>query len=175
MMFKWLLAAFAALISPVAADHVLEDRARAALQPLKSELQSELKAGMASGPISAMEVCRSRAPEIAARLQSESLQLGRTSHKLRNRENAPRPWVAPILAGYLANPEDARPVVVRLPEGRVGYVEPIVTQPLCVVCHGERIAEPLRKKIEELYPEDGATEFKAGDLRGVFWVEMNGE
>jgi hypothetical protein len=150
----------------------LMERGAGHLQPLKVQLQSELKAGMGKGVGAAIEVCRVRAPQIAADLKSDAVEMGRTSHRLRNTGNAPRPWVEPLLAGYLADPGNARPHLVRLGEGRVGYLEPIVTQPLCLVCHGPTIAQPVQEKIEELYPSDRATGFETGDIRGVFWVEM---
>lgn len=169
------LAALAALASSGPGDEALMERAAGHLRPLKSQLQSELKAGMEKGVEAAIEVCHVRAPQIAARLQTESLEMGRTSHRLRNPDNAPRPWIDPILAKYRADPKSAGPEIVRLSEGRIGYVEPILTQPLCLVCHGAAIAEPVRTRIEELYPSDRATGFERGDLRGVFWVEMSGE
>jgi hypothetical protein len=150
----------------------LMERGAGYLQPLKAQLQSELKAGMAKGVGAAIEVCRVRAPEIAADLQTDTVEMGRTSHRLRNPANEMRPWIQPLLAGYLADPENARPQLVRLADGRFGYLEPIVTQPLCLVCHGSTIAQPVREKIEELYPSDRATGFEARDIRGVFWVEM---
>ena len=55
---------------------------------------------------------------------------------------------------------------------RVGYVEPIVTQPMCIACHGETLSPAVADAIGRLYPEDRATGFAAGDLRGVFWVEF---
>ena len=30
----------------------------------------------------------------------------------------------------------------------------------------------VASRISELYPEDRATGFEAGDLRGIFWVEF---
>jgi hypothetical protein len=54
----------------------------------------------------------------------------------------------------------------------VGYVEPIYVQPLCVTCHGATLAPDLQAKIDELYPNDQATGYAAGDLRGVFWAEL---
>jgi hypothetical protein len=51
-------------------------------------------------------------------------------------------------------------------------VEPIVVQPMCVTCHGADVAPDLRAKIEELYPDDQATGYAAGDLRGIFWAEL---
>jgi hypothetical protein len=46
-----------------------------------------------------------------------------------------------------------------------------VLQPLCVACHGKFLAPDVAAIIEEAYPEDQATGFEVGDLRGVFWVE----
>jgi hypothetical protein len=160
------------LASSGVSEQSLMDRGAGYLQPLKAQLQSELKAGMAKGVGAAIEVCRVRAPEIAADLQTDAVEMGRTSHRLRNPGNAARPWIEPLLAGYLADPENARPQLVRLGDGRVGYLEPIATQPLCLVCHGSTIAQPVREQIEDLYPSDRAVGFETGDIRGVFWVEM---
>ena len=45
------------------------------------------------GPGAAIEVCRDAAPKIAAEVSEEQgLTIGRTSHKLRNPENAPPSW-----------------------------------------------------------------------------------
>ncbi|MBW2376809.1 MAG: DUF3365 domain-containing protein [Deltaproteobacteria bacterium] len=45
-------------------------------------------------------------------------------------------------------------------------------QPLCVTCHGAELPPDLRARLAELYPEDQATGYAAGDFRGVFWVEL---
>jgi len=34
------------------------------------------------------------------------------------------------------------------------------------------LAPDLKAKLAELYPNDQATGYAAGDLRGVFWVEL---
>ena len=59
---------------------------------------------------------------------------------------------------------------MRLAADLVGYVEPIVTQPLCLTCHGDVQDPALAARIKDEYPEDEATGFQPGDLRGVFWV-----
>ena len=46
----------------------------------------------------------------------------------------------------------------------------IPTAPLCLQCHGEAIAPPVAEKITKLYPEDKATGFREGDIRGAFVV-----
>ena len=47
----------------------------------------------------------------------------------------------------------------------------IPTGGLCLQCHGEVLDPAVAGKIAELYPDDQATGFIDGDLRGVFWVE----
>ena len=44
----------------------------------------------------------------------------------------------------------------------------------CLACHGpaEALDEEVRVALAELYPEDRATGFRSGDLRGWFWVEV---
>ncbi len=48
-----------------------DERSRALADQLMSELQAELKQAMQQGgPVAAIEVCRTRAPQIAARLSA---------------------------------------------------------------------------------------------------------
>ena len=78
----------------------------------------------------------------------------------------------PFLEVYENDPERREPGVVLIDKNTVGYVEPIFMQPLCVTCHGAELAPDLQARLEELYPEDQATGYSAGDLRGVFWAEL---
>jgi len=138
----------------------------------KRHLQDALRAGLTEGPVEAIAACRLRAPEIASRLSRDGVRVGRTSHRLRNPANAPPDWVRPILDAYLANPSARTPRTTALPNGRSGYVEPILAQPLCLTCHGQALAPDVAARIRELYPEDEAVGFEVGDLRGVLWVEL---
>lgn len=161
-----------ALAAPLAAAESAAERGQAELLPLKQQLMAALKAGMAEGPDQAIDACRIQAPAIAAGLTTESVALGRTSHRLRNPDNAGPEWATAVVQGYLEQEGGWQPQVVDLPDGRTGYVEPIVTQPLCLACHGSELAPPVADALEALYPEDQATGFAAGDLRGVFWVSF---
>lgn len=146
------------------------ERGKAAVQPFKAALQSALQDGMARGPAQAVEACRTRAPAIAREVAGAGVELGRTSHRLRNPANAPRPWVQPLLDAYRAG--ERAPRAVDLGGGRFGYVEPILTQPPCVTCHGTTLGAPVAERIAALYPQDQATGFAVGDLRGLFWAEF---
>ena len=113
-----------------------------------------------------------RVREIAGEICSAEVEVGRTSHKLRNEENAPREWIKPLLKTYATTPSKSEPEVVQLDHGGVGYVEPIFVKPMCLTCHGSDIAPSVASRIDEQYPEDKARHFKVGDFRGLFWVEF---
>ena len=145
------------------------------LAPFKKNLQQALKSGLAEGPAEAIQVCRVQAPDIAEALSVNGVRVGRSSHRLRNQDNAAPDWVRPIMQAYLVDPSSRSPRAVELAGDRRGYVEPIILQPLCLACHGAELAPDIRTMITELYPDDRATGFEAGDLRGVFWLEYPGE
>jgi hypothetical protein len=51
-------------------------------------------------------------------------------------------------------------------------VKPIRMKGICRKCHGPRIEPDVKDRLRELYPEDEATGFKKGELRGMFWVKL---
>ena len=142
------------------------------LAPFKQELQQALRAGLAEGPVNAIEVCQLKAPDIADTRSRDGIHMGRSSHRLRNPANAGPDWVDAVLQVYLGDPSDRTPRTIYLENDRVGYVEPIVLQPLCLTCHGDNLAPEVAARIRDLYPDDRATGFQVGDLRGVFWVDF---
>ena len=142
------------------------------LAPFKAELKSALMAGMKEGPATAIEVCSEDAPGIAASLSVDGVLMGRSSHKLRNPDNAAPEWLGPVIEAYVSGEGELAPVVVKLDDGRHGYAEPIRIQPLCLTCHGKTVHADVADRIKALYPDDEATGFSEGDFRGVFWVSF---
>lgn len=141
------------------------------LAPLKKNLKVALMAGMQKGPLNAISVCKDQAPAIADSLAVDGVQIGRTSHRLRNPANSAPEWVDPVLRIYLEEESDRAARVVSLANNREGYVEPITIKPLCLACHGETLAPDVATQIKSMYPQDEATGFKVDELRGVYWVE----
>jgi hypothetical protein len=139
---------------------------------LVRRLMSELNDG---GPVAAVRVCRDEAPAITAQVEAETgIELGRTSHRLRNPANAPRDWVRPHVETAAGTPAaDVEPVVVDL-GGRVGMLRPIPTARFCLQCHGpaDALVPEVRAALGESYPEDRAVGFAEGDLRGFIWAEV---
>lgn len=143
-----------------------------AVLPFKKSLKQALVQGLEEGPAKAISACRDEAPKLAAAASTDGVKVGRTSRKLRNPDNAPKLWMEPFLQVYESDPEEREPGVVLIDDKTVGYVEPIFVQPLCVTCHGTEPAPELSAKLKELYPNDQATGYAAGDFRGVFWAEL---
>lgn len=141
------------------------------LAPLKKDLKQALMAGMQEGPVHAIKACKDQAPEITNALAADGIQIGRTSHRLRNPDNTAPEWADVALKSYLNDETDRAPRVVPLANNREGYIEPITIKPLCLACHGSNLAPDVAEQIQAMYPEDEATGFELDDLRGVYWVE----
>lgn len=138
---------------------------------LKAELQ---KAISEAGPVNAVEVCHARAPQIAEEIsKARGFSMGRSSHRLRNQNNAPDEDIARYLEKYSASGKEAPVAAVSTDEGWT-VIAPIITQPLCVTCHGDpkTFSPELTQALNKYYPNDKATGFKPGDLRGVFWARL---
>jgi hypothetical protein len=153
------------------AEDVQQTRGADLVISFKAELKAALQKGLRDGPVNAISACNDRAPAISKALSLDGVQIGRTSHRLRNPDNVAPAWVNGVLRTYLETDAVWKPKTLKLDGGREGYVEPIVTQPLCLACHGETLAPDVASAIQRLYPTDQATGFKAGELRGVFWVD----
>lgn len=169
-----LIPALAALLPMVACADSGEDareKGQQLLKPFKQSLMGALKQGLQEGPEAAVEVCHLQAPGIAEDAAPAGVKIGRTSHKVRNPDNRATDWQRKMVDYYLSH-EDRQPRTRTLEDGRVAYVEPIELQPMCVMCHGanEQIPDAVQVRLDELYPGDEATGFKAGDFRGIFWV-----
>lgn len=158
----------------------LKGDARAAIKDFGPALKAELLEAMSTGgTVAAIEVCHLRAPDIAAATGGRHrLQIGRTSHRVRNPANAPDEWEAARLQEFLvavAQGVAAETLdfgaVVDTDEGPVfRYMKAIPTDSLCVVCHGQGLAPEVIEALDRLYPEDQARDFRTGDLRGAFTV-----
>jgi hypothetical protein len=139
---------------------------------LLAELSNEMRRGGAEG---AVKVCHLEATAVTQHVaRKQGLAAGRTSHRLRNPTNAPRPWAAPIVASHAGKPiEGVEGFVVDLGD-RIGLLRPIGVGAPCTGCHGprEQLAPAVLKELADRYPGDEATGFKEGDLRGWFWVEV---
>ena len=162
--------------SVVVADHGQRQQARAAVNRLGMALKKELSQAMQEGgPEAAMHVCNTKAAEVTEAICSESgVDISRVSARWRNPANAPDAFQAAVLAAFEANPAHGD-TLFRRPDGLILYMKPIrVQSPLCLKCHGSEgeLAPGVPERLAALYPEDLATGFSEGDLRGAFSVRF---
>lgn len=159
------------------AQYIEEARATVnqAMQTLGGELKQALQDG---GPAHAISVCKDKAPKIAAAVsEARGVKLRRVTTKNRNPKSVPDAWEAKVLEDFeqrLAKGEPAASLehaeVVEDGNGRTfRYMKGLVTQGLCLTCHGtpETIPEAVKAKLAVEYPNDQATGYRLNMLRGA--------
>jgi len=155
--------------------------ARGAIKGLGGALKEKLVAAMKDGgPVAALSVCSLEAPKIAEeRSAASGMTVGRTALRVRNPNNAPdeferrvmEDFIAKIKAGADAMKLEHAEVVDKDGKKVFRYMKPIMTaESPCLACHGSTLKPEVSAKIKDLYPEDQATGFAAGDMRGAFTV-----
>lgn len=149
---------------------------------LKGRLVEALADG---GPTEAIEVCHQDAAVITDQAAAATgvLALRRVSPRWRNPANRAD---ALDLAAWRVfegdTPEirtDPEDLLVPDPDRgeRLVYYRALRMAPLCLTCHGptEQIPAGVRTLLAERYPDDRATGFADGDLRGLIRVDFGPE
>jgi hypothetical protein len=161
-------------------DELLKQSRNLSLSMLK-ELGAKLQSAMAEGgAINAISVCNLQAPAIANRVSNENqVILSRVGTRARNPiMGVPNAWQTKALAQFEAGmargdkPADMEfSETVAKPDGskEFHFAKPILMQPMCLACHGnsEHISTDVKAKLSELYPNDKAINYQAGQLRGA--------
>ncbi len=157
------------------------EQSRAVIKEFAGALKAELKRAIKKGgPLEAITVCSSVAPAIA-RHQSIKYgwQVGRTSLKPRNPDNAPDSWEKSVLEKFEArkkageNPGKMEyfEVVEQNGKKEFRYMKAIpVKKKPCLACHGTNIKPDIAAALDKRYPKDQARGYKAGDIRGAFSI-----
>lgn len=156
----------------------LINETRGAIKALGAELKATLQSSMkAEGPSKTISVCNTKAPKLAQKVSTENgMEVGRTALKTRNELNAPDPWELAVLEQFehrKAEGEDVKNIdyseITQHNGNKVfRYMKAIPTDDVCLTCHGEQIPQQLSAELKKLYPNDQATGFKKGDIRGAF-------
>lgn len=169
------LAALAACSSLTFAEPtpVPQDVVKEFQQTLGGALKQAINAG---GPEQAIDVCHAQAPVIAQTLgEKHQLSLRRISDKPRNPDAVADTQDARVLADFASaikgDPEAVPAVTVTTANGHSRYYQAIRVQGLCLTCHGTDVSPKVSERLQSLYPDDRATGYALGDLRGAFVVE----
>lgn len=149
---------------------------------LGTNLIAQMEASMSTGgPAMAVEICQSVAQPLTAATAEDfpGLSVRRTALRVRNPQNAPDDTDRAVLEKW----DDLFPLaddaevpgqyITHTADGTRRYYRPIVTQPICLTCHGptDTLDPSVKTLIKKHYPDDRAVGFQAGELRGVFRVE----
>lgn len=162
------------------ADGQLEQEARMLAKQFVGQLKPRLQQAMQEGgPGYAIEVCASFAPKLADSLSAESGWLvKRVSLKSRNASRAvPDAWERATLelfdqqqaAGREASQIHAGAIV----GSRYRYMQAQGVEPVCLVCHGETLTDEVRLTLQQYYPDDWATGYALGQVRGAISLSRN--
>ena len=153
---------------------------RATVKEFMQTLKKELQAGMQEGgPINAVSVCNLTAPGIANTYSARNgWEVGRTSLKTRNPDNAPDVWERAVLESFEERKRAGEdPVKMEFYEvvdqdgsRKLRYMKAIPTAGLCLACHGEQVDSVTKTRLETLYPHDQAMGYQEGDIRGAFSI-----
>lgn len=155
---------------------------RAWAAALVGRLSGMLRDALAQGgPEHAVELCKLQAPAVTSAVAADAPEhdgwrvtgLGRTALRLRNPDNAPPAAIRDAVADLIGHHRPGQPPaeqLVRAGDSEIYYLRGIPTEPPCLACHGSSLPPSLAEAIRARYPQDEATGFAVGELRGVFWV-----
>ena len=178
-LFSLFLLSFTVLCAHAQDDELLK-QSRGITQSMLKTLGQKLQSALADGgPVNAMGVCNLQTPEIANTVSVQhQVKVSRVGTRARNSVmGVPNDWQAKALAQFEAalargdQPADMEfSETVDMAQGKeFHFAKPIVLQPMCVACHGgpEQITPQVKAKLSELYPNDQAVNYQAGQLRGA--------
>lgn len=152
----------------------LQQEARALVQQFVGQLKPQLQQAMREGgPTRAIAVCADAAPTIADSLSNSSgWEVRRVSLQQRNASRAvPDKWERAVLqqfdtsAAAGENPMDLH--VGELQGTRYRYMQAQGAEAICLTCHGQNLAQPVIDALRHYYPDDMATGYQLGQVRGA--------
>ncbi len=145
-------------------------------QRLSGELATALTNG---GPAAAVVICKDRAPAIAAEIEAASgVDIERTALRVRSPANAPDDWEMATMKSFTARREAgeewAGMSATRIEGRQLNWMRPIPLGGMCATCHGDpaSFTQDTHLALREAYPDDQATGFKPGELRGAFTARV---
>jgi hypothetical protein len=154
-------------------------KGRTIVQASFGALSGQLAGAMNQGGVpNAVGYCNIQANPIMDSLsQAHQVEISRVTLRPRNPENISSAEDAEILKDYLklqSEKKSLEPFLETHSGGTVTFYMPItIISPLCLKCHGE-VGSDIKTEdyevIKSLYPEDQATGYTMGELRGIWKV-----
>ncbi len=156
-------------------EEKLTEQANQIVQQFAGQLKPKLKAAIQSGGlVHAIDVCSVEAPKIAQQMSAETgWSVKRVSLKARNQSSAiPDAFEKKVLESFDARLKAGEPAAglqySALADGEFRYLRAQPVEAVCLNCHGVTLQEDVKKALATHYPEDSATGYALGDVRGAF-------
>ncbi|SMN13785.1 Cytochrome c family protein [Bathymodiolus heckerae thiotrophic gill symbiont] len=153
---------------------VLKKEAVAKIKSVASVLKPQLKAAIKSGGfVHALKFCSVQAPIIGKNANKDSdWSVRRISLKNRNPNAVPDAWEAKALHDFnkraVKGENIAKMAFSEVVNGEFRFIKAQGTQKVCLACHGKSINTKVLTEIEKAYPNDKATGYSLGEVRGAF-------
>jgi hypothetical protein len=149
-----------------------QEASQALIQGLGAQLRAALQA---AGPESAMHICQQAAGLTTKAIGEnfDGVSVRRTTLKPRNPGNAPDEIDKKVL-NLLATADEIPNEHIEWTGETGRYYKPLIIQEVCLKCHGDSstFSPGLKNKLKSLYPDDLATGYGLGELRGVIRVDV---
>jgi hypothetical protein len=148
-------------------------------EKIRSLLLQEIDKG---GFSSAVRVCSELAQEMTLQFNAQTgHHVRRISLKYRNPKNVPDAYEQRKLEEFnILNQKkelskEYSEIVEEQGKKYLRYLRPLIVAPVCVNCHGpkENIPPEVKTILAERYPDDRATGFLVGDVRGAITVKIH--
>jgi len=174
-------------LTAIAGDDVASrnlDESRKTAQEFMQKLGDALKQQLESGGAeSAIGVCKQIAPALATEYSKNGRVLKRVSFKLRNKAlGTPDVWETRMLERAEESVQNGEVIAgIEFSEVRdeadgrwFRYLKAIPTQRICLQCHGQpyQIPDNVKAKLAAEYPDDQATGYSVGSMRGAISIKQ---
>jgi hypothetical protein len=164
---------------PIPVVNPENELARAAAEKLidqfSTELRSELMAAIKQGgAANAVTVCAEIAPKLGKQYAGEGWTIRRATMQPRNNGNYAREGEAHFLEQFQKDSSLTHQAIWDTAPGKrtYRYFRPIYMQQMCTTCHGDlaQMDPAVIAALDKKYPDDRASGYKVGALRGMFSV-----
>lgn len=127
------------------------------------------------GTLAALEFCNIQAIPLTDSMSVHyHAQVKRVSDKNRNPNNAATAEELNYLEHFkkiIAKQQEPKPVVLEK-GNNVQFYYPIITNTMCLQCHGKHISPEVRQQTLKLYPKDLAVGYDENEVRGIWSISF---
>lgn len=135
--------------------------------------QNLMGAIQAKGTIGALEFCNIQAIPLTDSMALHfHAKIKRVSDRNRNPNNKANPEELQYIQEFkdLVAANEAPKAVVLEKGSKIQFYYPIITNSMCIQCHGKNVNEDVRQQIRKLYPNDLAVGYQANEVRGIWSI-----